>query len=135
MPRPTRNHAELRVTFDGWLEFREVSGLVSGAISLCVVEWCIAGPVGAAGIIVVFLHDIVAAHRKALHSGSTVAWPRLIAGGWGFLIRTVAVGSPLFVFVTRTQNRRPLIAFCSGILSAVLYFCLAAACFLFHRNA
>jgi len=32
----------------------------SSAISLCVVEWCIAGPVGAAGIIVVFLHDIVA---------------------------------------------------------------------------
>ena len=88
MPRPTRNHAELRVTFDGWLEFREVSGLVSGAISLCVVEWCIAGPVGAAGIIVVFLHDIVAAHRKALHSGSTVAWPRSITSWWGFLIRT-----------------------------------------------
>ena len=99
-----------------------------------MVEWCIAGPVGAAGIIAVVLHDIVAAHRKALHSGSTVAWPRLIAGGWGFLIRTVTVGSPLFVFVTRTQNRRPLIAFCSGILSAVLYFVLLRLVFFFTET-
>lgn len=69
MPRPTRNHAELRVTFDGWLEFREVSGLFSGAISLCVVEWCIAGPVGVAGIIAVVLHDIVAGASESFAFG------------------------------------------------------------------